>query len=289
MMSLSFQFRRILAVVPRARPFCSRICPPAPDLKSKILKLGGTGLACAGLQYYFGSEDDFYDHRFVSSKKPEDLADFYGSEDFMEIFCVLPFMMKFMIRSGTFDEEGVVHTFGFPGKMEVSMAFEDKEADINGDGTMTTTWFNKHERFHDLTPFGRITLWDMTQNFGFHRLENGTCEVYHHGESFYGPFPIRILFQVHAKYVAWATERFVNCGAFGDEDKVDEAAVQRADMPLHVFKEFLEGLHHDVQQALEHQRAKSKPTAHIEATLKQLKQEIVKVGPDSCQIAVHKN
>ncbi|CAE8590407.1 unnamed protein product [Polarella glacialis] len=125
----------------------------------------------------------------------------------------------------------------------------------------------------------------MTQNFGFHRLENGTCEVYHHGQSFYGPFPIRILFQVHAKYVAWATERFVNCSAFGDEDKADEAAVQRADMPLHVFKEFLEGLHHDVQQALEHQRAKSKPTARIEATLKQLKQEISKVGPDSCPIA----
>ena len=32
----------------------------------------------------------------------------------MEIFCVFPFMVDFMMRSGYFDDNGHVHTFGLP-------------------------------------------------------------------------------------------------------------------------------------------------------------------------------
>jgi hypothetical protein len=45
--------------------------------------LGVTAAACAVGQYYYGDEQDFYDYRFICNADPDDLADFYGSENFM--------------------------------------------------------------------------------------------------------------------------------------------------------------------------------------------------------------
>ena len=57
------------------------------------------------------SREAFVSHVHTSScNHRNDLAEFYGNEDFMEIFCVLPFMVDFMMRSGTFDDNGHVHT-----------------------------------------------------------------------------------------------------------------------------------------------------------------------------------
>ena len=144
------------------------------------------------MQWFFGSAEDFFDHRFVTTKKPDDLADFYGTEDFMQLYCVFPFMERLMMRGSYFDDDGVVHTYGISGDMLVAMEFSDREAN---DGT--TAHFNKRERFTDKAPWGVGLWWDMVQNFGFTQRKDGKCEVYHHGEYFYGPWPVRVVFYLH--------------------------------------------------------------------------------------------
>jgi hypothetical protein len=121
-----------------------------------------------------------------------------------QIFCVFPFVEELMMRGSFFDDEGTVHTWGLPGTLLVSMEFDDREEEIlgpDGETQKVVAHFNKRERFHNIL-FG-YTLWDMVLNFGYNRRENGTCEVYHNGESFSGPFPIRLLFWLHGKYVIW--------------------------------------------------------------------------------------
>merc|ERR1712150_456957 len=76
---------------------------------------------------------------------------------------------------------------------------------------------------------------------------DGRCEVYHNGECFRGLFPIRFLFQIHAAYVAWATERFVNSSEFGSEEYEDEAEVYRQNIPRQVFHDFIVSLTQEVQ------------------------------------------
>jgi len=194
------------------------------------------------LQYYFGSKEHFYEYQFITDKDPDDLSSFYGSEDFMEIFCVMPFMGTLMMRGGEFDDVGDVHTTGFPGHMVVSMVFTDEtseeDAAADEDGAK---WFNKRERFKD-TLFG-ITMWDMIQNFGFHQLPDGRCVVYHYGEYYHGSSPpfsllVRAVFQVHARWVAWATEHHVKHHAFTAQTDAEEAIEEesRRDMPLHLLK-----------------------------------------------------
>lgn len=114
-------------------------------------------------------------------------------------------------------------------------------------------------------------VWFQTQNFGYSRLDDGTCEVYHHGEHFHGFFPVRLLFQLHASYVFWATKRFINSDEFGTEDLEEEAEVIRQNIPLHVFTEFLNGLTQEVEQAREEQQAQSKSTKDLDQTIQQLK------------------
>ena len=107
-----------------------------------------------------------------------------------------------------------------------------EEVDTTGDGEPDTlAWFNKREHFHDTAPsfLGGFTLWEMAQNFGYHLKDDGTCEVYHHGEKFQGFFLIRLIFQIHSRYVIWATEKHVNGEAFGSEDMDDEREEQRQD------------------------------------------------------------
>jgi len=265
--------------------------PSAPWSKKSILMgwrivgLGGTGLV---LNSFFNAAPDhlltypgFFETRFVtkSNNCANDLADFYGTEDFMQIFCVFPFVEQMMMRGSYFDDEGVVHTWGFPiGSMLVSMEFDDREEEVTGpDGQPETVvaHFNKMEKFENVVynPLSgqQITLWHMVTHFGYNRLEDGTCEVYHKGQEFYGPFPIRWIFWAHAKYVAWATEQHINSMAFLDSDKIEEQEAQRRNIPMHVFNGFLDQLASDVEGRIVTMKALGQRTTEAEKTLAKLR------------------
>merc|ERR1712087_567219 len=113
---------------------------------NKIFGAGLLGTFCGVMQYYFGSADNFFDFRFTTKKNANDLAEFYGSEDFMEIFCIFPFVVEFMMKNGEFASDAAhggwdqtVNTFVIagPGMMQVSMAFTE-QADEEDDGISTT-------------------------------------------------------------------------------------------------------------------------------------------------------
>ena len=266
--AIAQQLPRALAAVGGTRKFAAAAAASTPTthewpnhsglITSSLLRknnnYGKYAAIAAGLataQYILGEKEEFFDYRFTTDKKPEDLADFYGTEAFMDIFCVFPFMATFMMRSGEFDELGHVHTFGIsgPGNLEVSIDFDEVEEDTSGDGELDTiAWFNKRETFEDKSPLlGGATLWRMTQNFGYHRLHNGEVEVYHNGEHFKGLFPIRLLFQAHAAYTFWATQRFITSEEFGSEELEDEAEEIRQNVPASVLKEFIRKLASDLE------------------------------------------
>ena len=171
----------------------------------------------------------------------------------MEIFCVFPFVVDFMMRSGSFDDNGHVHTFGLPpvlSNMVVSMQFDERNEE-DEDGEEATVCFNKKERFKCTDALFGYTLWEMVQNFGYSQREDGTCEVYHYGQKWSGPFFIRLVFQMHARYVIWATEQHVNSERFlGKEETTDEEIAQRHNIPFHLLGQFMEGLQADVEVKL---------------------------------------
>jgi hypothetical protein len=243
---------------------------------NRLVQVGAFGLAMAAGQYSLGSATNFFDEKFVvQDKSSEDLADFYGTEDFMDIFCVFPFMVDFMMRGAEFDDDGTIHAWGLlgPGELQVSILFEEREVDTNGDGEPDTlVWFNKKETFSDRAPswLGGFMLWEMTQNFGYHRYEDGTCVVSHQGEKFEGLFLVRLLFQLHAKYVAWATEKYLNGPNFAAEDREDLMEEERHNIPLHAFKTFLSDLTSDVERAKTQVRPDSKQATELDGTLRKL-------------------
>ena len=239
---------------------------------------GALTLGCVAGQTFFGSAEDFYDHRFVTEADPNALAEFYGNEDFMEIFCVFPFMVDFMMRSGYFDDNGHVHTFGLPpviSNMVVSMQFDEREED-DGNGETNTICFNKKERFKCSDSLFGNTLWEMVQNFGYATREDGKIEVYHYGQKWQGPFFIRLVFQMHARYVIYATEQHVNSPRFlaqdEDEDEEDDLVAQRHNIPKHLLGQFLDGLDVDVQAKLKEsvEALQVARTSEEEAEVKQL-------------------
>lgn len=210
-----------------------------PNFTTKQVATYGLVTALAA-QSFFGSASDFYEYRFIVKKDidPDDLASFYGSEEFMDIFCMFPFVGQLMMRGGYFDDNGVVHTYGIPiGEMLVSMAFTDETNEESG----SIDWFNKRERFK--TVFYGAKMWDQVSNFGFHTLDDGKIEVYHHGEYFVGRLPlislaIKMGFQAHARWVAWATEHHLNHRAFNsitDEDEEIEE-LSRTNHMLYMIK-----------------------------------------------------
>jgi len=166
---------------------------------------------------------------------PDDLAGFYGGEEFMELFCVLPFVGTLMMRGGEFDDEGTVHTTGLPGEMLVSMVFSDEDDDEG-----VTSWFNKRERFKDVCMGS--TCWDMVSNFGFRTLPSGKIEVYHTGEYFASNLPVLggvvyFVFKFHSMWLAWATKHYLQNYAFTSETEEEEEMEElaRTDMPLHLL------------------------------------------------------
>ena len=111
---------------------------------------------------------------------------------------------------------------------------EFKSSEEDGTSGNIVNYFNKAERFHDfqdLPVIGRVTLWDMVNDFGYTRTDDGTVEVYHKGTHWYGPWPMRLFFAIHGKYAIWATEKYVNSPHFGDSDKLEEAAAVRHFVP----------------------------------------------------------
>jgi len=236
--------------------------------KMKKVRLGTAAFIGLGAaQYYLGSSESFFEHSFLTNAKPEDLADFYGTEDFMQVFCGHEILANFMMRTAEFDDSGNIHAWGLlgPGELEISIDFDELEENDK------LTWFNKKESFQDVAPnfLGAFTIWKMTQNFGFHLKDDGKCEVYHHGENFSGFFPIRLLFQLHSHYVIWATEKYINSAEFGMEDRDDDREVQRQNIPLHVFKQFLESLTHELERSKD--KGSPQMKTEMEVTLQRLK------------------
>ena len=73
----------------QSRNFLSR---PDPEILRSALKplqthwksiAAGLVLGTGVLHSVYGNEDNFYDRRFILECDPDDLADFYGSENFM--------------------------------------------------------------------------------------------------------------------------------------------------------------------------------------------------------------
>lgn len=207
-------------------------------------------------------------------------------------------MVNFMMRQAVFDDEGNIHAWGIsgPGQLKVTIEFDEEEKDTTGDGEPDTiTYFNKRETFTDVLPswlgsyLGGKTVWDMTQNFGYRMKDDGSCEVYHQGEYFSGFFPMRAVFQLHARYVSWATERYVNSPAFGSEDG-ERAEELRQNIPYHEFQLFVNGLTRSIEAAKkdadEEQKKKLEVTLQRLQTVYNMDQD--KVKPRLLNLKSHK-
>lgn len=216
----------------QSRNFISR---PDPELIRSALEplkthwktiVAGLAVGTGLVHTVYGNEDNFYDKRFILDCDPDDLADFYGSENFMDLYCILPVMGTLMMRGSYFDDEGTVHTQGLPfGELLVSMVFSDSDED--GDGSEPGKWFNKRERFKNEAFGGNFTMWDMVTNFGFETLADGRVMVYHHGEYFYGNLPplsliMSAVFRFHSHIVIKTTEHHLRYYAFRNDTEVDE-------------------------------------------------------------------
>lgn len=114
-------------------------------------------------------------------------------------------------------------------------------------------------------------MWDQIQCYGYNRRDDGKVEVFHRGESFHGPLPVRLLVQLHARYVIWATSKHINSPAFGSGD-LEVQEHQRANVPLHVLGEFVNRLIVAQRVAIESGRlAAGADTDKAEETLRALK------------------
>lgn len=228
----------------RSSQFSSMVSSPPSLLRYSLSSKQRTylgvagGLVLAGLHSATGSQNDFFDYRFIANKSQDDLATFYGGEEFMELFCIFPFVGSLMMRNGSFDEKGNVLTQGFPGTLKVSMVFSEDKDEQTGE----IEWFNKRERFRNI--FMGWTMWDMVINFGFRTRDDGKVEVYHHGEYFHGNLPVvsqimKGVFTVHARWLAWSTEHHVNHYAFADTDEGEELEEKsRQNMPLFLLTHY---------------------------------------------------
>lgn len=221
---------------------------PDPELVRSALEplkthwkgiLGGLAVGTGIVHAMYGNEDNFYDKRFILECDPDDLADFYGSENFMDLYCVLPFMGTLMMRGTYFDDEGTAHSQGLPfGELLVSMVFSDSDED--GDGTEPGKWFNKRERFKNECFGGSYTMWDMVTNFGFETLPDGRVMVYHHGEHFYGSLPpfsliMSFVFRFHAHLVIKTTEHHLRYYAFRNDTETDEQMESESRHAMPIF------------------------------------------------------
>lgn len=215
------------------------------------------------MQHYLGTSDDFFYSKFTTRKDPDDLSEFYQAEDLLKIIAVHPFFFNLFMNKVDPDTEmpkketallSLDETHFRVKLLGMEVSFEILEQEETVDGETKLTSFMRHERFIDWVPLladlgYKTLLWDQTWTYGFNRLDDGTIEVYHHGEKFRGPWPIRLIVFFHQYYVAWACEKYINGDAFGTED-IDKQQEELACMPLHIFKEFIAKLRAEKQRSL---------------------------------------
>jgi len=272
---------RVVGVVKRRFTTASRLSgPPSPRRTVRFFKrrfttaalpasgrrayIAGIGLAGLGLgQLFLGSGDGFFEYSVITKKlDPNDLAEFYGNEDFMQIFCVLPIVEFFLMRGAKFDDQGVVHTWGFPfGSMEAEMTFTETEADLSGDGEEDTVIaFQKKERFTNFLPFfGK--LFNIVLSFGYELQDDGTCKITHRGETFSGFWVYRLLFHAHARYVIWAAECYVDSEEFSSDEMEDKEHFRKT-VPVHELKHLLHTLEADIGSRLERHKQRRAQGTH---------------------------
>lgn len=231
--------------------------------------LGGAYATHFLLQEHFGTADDFFESKFITTKDPGPIAEFYQAEDLLRIIAIHPFLFDLFMNQVVPDTEAAteetallsteethinVHLLG----MEVSFEIIETEEEIDGEEVITS--FIRHERFVDWVPLlneigYKMMLWDQTWKYGFERLPDGTYEVYHSCESYKGPWPIRLIVVLHQRYVAWACQRFINGDSFGTEDPdLDAQQEELANIPADVVKRFLHKLQAEKEHALESKR-----------------------------------
>jgi len=213
--------------------------------------------------------EDFFEHKFITSKKPDDIVDFYSTEDFLQILGVFPIAIHFVLAGVEWDLERE-NTMAVHNAMEISFKLTERE-EQTADGETVVAFFQKEERFKNYIPFTKYLMWDQTQCYGYNRREDGTCEVFHRGANFYGPLPVRLLVQLHARYVIWATERHINSKAFGAAD-LEKQEAQRSNVPAYAVKDFLNRLVLAQKVALQSAKlaTSAASTEEAEKTLKQL-------------------
>ena len=220
----------------------------------------GAAGAYAGVQATCQNpEYNLYERTYVTDAKTANLEAFYGEDKLMEIFCIFPPVVKVLMQSGYWDDDGNYHTYGIPfGTMTASIDFAEKEEDIKrqagGDGECVNA-YEKKERFRD-TVWG-YTLWDQITYFGFRRLPDGRYECYQKGVYFEGFWPMRAVFMLHSLYVRWACERYFAKKwvpfqrPFEDQAEEDpEVTIKELLVSAPVFAEFLAGLAADVQASI---------------------------------------
>jgi hypothetical protein len=199
------------------------------------------------LQYFLGTKKDFFYDSFETNKDADAIADFYQAEDLLKIIAMHPFffglfMDKVVVGETPEKEQDALLAVGenkmIVKRLGMEAVFEILEEEEEVDGESQRKTFKRHERFLDYVPFladwgFKVLLWDQTWTYGFRRLDNGKLQVYHKGEYFYGPWPIRVLVFFHQRYVLWACEKFINNEAFAnEEDGADERREKRLECML---------------------------------------------------------
>ena len=71
--------------------------------KRGIFAAGAVCGAIAGMPMLTGEE--FFEHKFVTKKDPDDIADFYSTEDFLQILGLFPFAIHFVLSGVEWDLE----------------------------------------------------------------------------------------------------------------------------------------------------------------------------------------
>ncbi len=196
------------------------------------------------------------------------IVDFYSTEDFLQILGVFPMAIHFVLAGVEWDLERE-NTMSVHNSMEISFELTEREEETP-DGETVVAFFQKRERFKNYIPLTRFLMWDQTQCYGYNRRQDGKCEVFHRGENFYGPLPVRLLVQLHARYVIWATEKHINSKAFGAGD-LEEQEHQRSNIPKHVLSDFVHRLAVAQKIAIEAGKAATgSDTEKAEETLRKL-------------------
>lgn len=164
--------------------------------------------------------DHVYEHKFVTDvPNAEDLAEFYGAEDFMEVFGVFPSAALFFLRMAEFDEEGIAHTYGLPvGTLDIELKFtQEEEEDEEGEDENIVA-FNKMMKWFNQSPVSDEPLWNMRHDFGFKEIDEGVYEITHKGSDYNGPSFLKWVWWAHSWYAAKATEIYINRPEFTEED-----------------------------------------------------------------------